>query len=269
MDEQEKTGASIEANDRWVANNPTAKAADLDGNPYPSMPVGWMAFETQFLEGEQWKPEQIAAMMNRPWPPPAEVTPEMLAAGRKVWGYEVPAIPFAAIYRAMHAAAPVPLVSEAEDRAAALTKERDQVNADIEVYKEANRYLQACVDNLPNVATVKEMLDGRDGEITMLRRALVAKDDRIAELDSELAKRPAAIEHRMDPWHCRCERCGATRVEIEDNVVLTCRHLLSASWHYLADERDPVTSGWMPPNSPNPYRDFGHDPRRMGPVLPR
>jgi hypothetical protein len=64
----------------------------------------------------------------------------------------------------------------------------------VELVSERNRYLEAVVANMPTVQSVKEMLDGKDAEITTLRRALAAKDARIAELKSVLASTPVAFE---------------------------------------------------------------------------
>lgn len=80
-------------------------------------------------------------------------------------------------------------------------------------------YLEAVVANMPTADSVKEMLDGKDAEIALLRQALAMKDARIGELKSVLASTPVAFE-------------------------------------------DPDAK---PEPEINPFRNFGHDPRRMGP----
>lgn len=157
-----------------------------------------------------------------PWmaPPAAEipVTDEMRRAGSVASGFapdHVHAGPMAvAIYRAMDAHRPVPLVSEAEDRIAALMKERD-----------ADKRLIEC-DTAAIVAQAGEnirlraLLATKDAEIALLRQALAMKDARIGELKSVLASTPVAFE-------------------------------------------DPDAK---PEPEINPFRNFGHDPRRMGPL---
>lgn len=62
------------------------------------------------------------------------ITPEMIEAGKRAgWEYEVKDEPVAAeeIYRAMHAVAPVSLVSEAEDRVVTLLRERDELRLEL------------------------------------------------------------------------------------------------------------------------------------------
>lgn len=70
---------------------------------------------------------------NQPRTDSPPVTPDMIEAAKAASeiedGFALDE-DFAAIYRAMHAVAPVPLVSEAEDRSAELTKERDEARRD-------------------------------------------------------------------------------------------------------------------------------------------
>lgn len=113
---------------------------------------------------------------GRPWPPPAaeiKVTAEMRSAGAAL--YDAAREDFErsyldAIY--LHAVAPVPLVTEAEDRIATLTEERDNARA------ARNHALELAIAECD--------------KYNMACRQLAAKDARIAALDSELAKRPAA-----------------------------------------------------------------------------
>lgn len=168
---------------------------------------------------------------GRPWPPPAAeipVTDEMRRAGSVASGFapdHVQAGPMAvAIYRAMAALAPVELVSEGEQQAVRQRERARQENQALgKLYCEAterNVYLEAVVANMPTADSVKEMLDGKDAEIALLRQALAMKDARIGELKSVLASTPVAFE-------------------------------------------DPDAK---PEPEINPFRNFGHDPRRMGPL---
>lgn len=84
-----------------------------------------------------------------------------------------------AIYRAMHAAAPVELVSAAEDLKLA--------------YSEI-AYLNRCIARLPSPKSVAEMVNEKDAEITLLHQALAMKDARIAQLKTRLASTPVAFE---------------------------------------------------------------------------
>ena len=160
------------------------------------------------------------------WGKPVDITPEMVKAGRLAWGYANPAPPVEAIYHAMHAAAPVPLVSEAEDRIAALRAENARLHDEIKWRTDerqsviqgasdrmAVRYREACEEVIGGSIARTWSQDNsfedaikaagweyaiwddcyhppwsmQANEITLLRAALAAKDARIAELDTRLA----------------------------------------------------------------------------------
>lgn len=150
------------------------------------------------------RPAPMERPDNRPWPtrdnplgeqrqrdpvtvgPRVEVTKKMIDAARLVTD-EMGATDYISrfilepIYRAMHAAAPVPLVSEAEDRIATLEGSRERWRNEV-----ARLGRQAC--------GLYATIDLRDAQIAMLHQALAAKDARIAELKSVLASTPVAFE---------------------------------------------------------------------------
>lgn len=203
MGDVKKTGAS---GDMAEVSHASKSAADLDGNPYP------MTRADVFAGALSVPLDVLYGGAGRPWPPPVtpeegawpvsfapdiQVTDEMRIAGAVAanevclslfmakWNSSDAVQIACAAYRAMHAVAPVPLVTEAEDKIAALTDRLDRANK-----------------------LTTDMLE-----------LLEVKDARIAALDSELARRPAAF---VDPDPPKPER--------------------------------------------TPFREFRHDPRRMGPL---
>lgn len=131
-------------------------AADLDGNPYLT-----------------------AADIP--------VTDEMIAAARNLgedgWTKNI-----IDRYRAMHALAPVPLVSEAEDQRFADRQEILNLRGAVAWRDDRIAELVKATDECVSLGV--RQLD----EIAMLRQALAAKDARIAELKSVLASTPVAFE---------------------------------------------------------------------------
>lgn len=175
----------------------TAKAADLDGNPYVFDAM--MAVPLDVLYGKPGFGMAPPAMeAGRPWPPPTSTSeegalPVSFGPRVEVNGYMQQAargaaicsgyLPYddgtnEAIYRAMHAAAPVvfgePTYDGGPSHLAALARERDQAN-------------ERCTRQA-------SVLGDTANEIALLRLALAAKDTRIAELKSILACTPVAFE---------------------------------------------------------------------------
>lgn len=234
---------------------------------------------------------------GRPWPPPAaeiKVTPEMRSAGAAL--YDAAREDFErryldAIY--LHAVAPVPLVTEAEDRIVALEKERDHWRAECtratcryEARGDALRRLSTegriaqtmlqdlgfnpgdlkepmwrydcfnddwvfggsglaaalereCIEHCEYISVQAELIAKQASALGHAANTIAAKDARIAELDSELAKRPALIPLGNRP------------------------HASDCAVHN--EPAGPCNCGAMD-KSPNPFRDHGRDPRRMGPL---
>jgi len=119
------------------------------------------------------------------------------------------------IYLAMHAVAPVELVSEGERQA---VRERDEARAERDRWIDHTKFVLA-----DRLALRTELMAARD--------ALASKDDRIAELDSQLVAAVKRLKAQHDMW------VGFAAASV------------------------PVSEP-----EPNPFRDFGHDPRRMGPL---
>ena len=137
--------------------------------------------------------------------PEPEVTPEMVAAGkREAYGYPGGMIDVTGIYRAMAALAPVPLVSDGEAQA---VRERDEAREELEgAYERLLRAPEGGISVAYHVAQIDALSDTIDN----LRAIIEARDARIAELDTLLAQKSAPVveaksavvirEHRSEPW---------------------------------------------------------------------
>lgn len=139
LDEFSGKWGTPEATNLNVAFAHVAKMAALGGGNPPTditvvtqtalSPEQQDAFKRAFNMAPAANTTVLSAAGGGEWPSPigprVEVTDEMIAAAKEILDpyFSADGSVYDVIFRAMHAAAPVPLVSEAEDRIAALQKE--------------------------------------------------------------------------------------------------------------------------------------------------
>lgn len=243
-------------------------------------------------EGAQWTPEQIEAMKQKPvWiavdlakgrdcslpTHEVQVTDEMVGRG-DAWlsneggGLRWPPIAIADFYRAMHAVAPVPLVSPAEDAMRrALLHILGDMPTPAEDPWERCRGISAAALGYQKPEPMKREVAGLVptyydvgwGERRPVTQAIV---DNMKTAIGKLADERDALQSQNATLNGTIERQAycvgnlANAIAAKDARIAELKSIMAST--PVAFE-DPDAK---PAVVPNPFRDFGHDPRRMGPL---